>query len=148
MAVLRGFEILDTPPDPAFDDPTQLAAELLDIPIAAVSLFDTDRPWFKSQRGTALRKTLRGQAFCAHAITQDSLFGVRDARADPGFQDNPLDAADTRIRFDAEMPLLIDGQPDGTSCVIDREPRRLDSRQRSMLESLAGMAERALVQHR
>lgn len=148
IAVLRGIGILDTPPDPAFDDITRLAAELLDVPIVAVSLVDADRQWFKSKRGTAMSETPRAQAFCGHAIVQDSLFEVRDASADRRFHDNPLVTGEPRIRFYAGMPLRIDGQPVGTLCVIDREPRRLDSRQRSTLERLALMVERELIHHR
>jgi signal transduction histidine kinase/CheY-like chemotaxis protein/GAF domain-containing protein len=148
MNVLRGLGILDTAPDPAFDDITRLAAELLDVPIALVSLVDADRQWFKSRRGSAMHETPRDHAFCAHAIVQDALFEVRDARADRRFHDNPLVTGEPHVRFYAGMPLRIDGQPVGTLCVIDREPRRLDSRQRSMLERLAGMVERALVHHR
>ena len=40
---LLSYEVLDTPPDPAFDDFTALASRLLGVPIALISLLDQDR---------------------------------------------------------------------------------------------------------
>ena len=77
--------MLDTPPEPAFDDLTELARTLLDVPMAMVSLVDADRQWFKSAAGIALDGSPREHAFCAHAIAGDGPFVVPDARLDPRF---------------------------------------------------------------
>ncbi|XKH34997.1 hypothetical protein ACIU1J_01455 [Azospirillum doebereinerae] len=63
LAALRRFELLDTPPEDAFDHITRLAAKLLNVPIALVSLIDQDRQWFKSHLGLAVRETAREFAF-------------------------------------------------------------------------------------
>jgi signal transduction histidine kinase len=147
LSILHGLGILDTPPDPAFDALTRLAAEMLAVPIALVSLVDAHRQWFKSRSGLARAETPREDAFCAHAIAGDGLFEVTDAFSDPRFHDNPLVTGDPGIRFYAGMPLRIEGHAVGTLCVIDRSPRRLDAYQRSLLAQLAGMAERQLALH-
>ena len=51
LNALRRYAILDTPPDGAFDRITQLAAEMLEVPVAVVSLVDTNRVWYKSVHG-------------------------------------------------------------------------------------------------
>jgi hypothetical protein len=51
MDAVRRYDILDTPPDGAFDRIAALAARLLDAPIAIVSDVDTDSIWFKSHHG-------------------------------------------------------------------------------------------------
>ncbi|MBE2294252.1 MAG: serine/threonine protein kinase, partial [Phycisphaerales bacterium] len=51
MNVLRYYDILDTPPDGAFDRVTALVAKLMNVPVAIVSLVDHDRIWFKSHHG-------------------------------------------------------------------------------------------------
>lgn len=48
LSILRQFEILDTPPEPAFDRITRLAAKLLRAPMASIAFIDEDRQWFKS----------------------------------------------------------------------------------------------------
>ena len=43
LAALQRYQILDTPPDGAFDHLTAVAAALFRVPIAVVSLVDHDR---------------------------------------------------------------------------------------------------------
>ena len=124
LAALRNCAILDSPPEPAFDRVTQLAAKLFEVPIALVSLIDQDRQWFKSRVGLHIPETPRSMAFCAHAILSDSPLIVPDAAADTRFLDNPLVTAPDGIRFYAGVPILSpDGYPLGTLCVIDNAPR-------------------------
>ena len=47
LNALRRYAILDTPPEGAFDRITALAADMLEVPFAVVSLVDTSRVWYK-----------------------------------------------------------------------------------------------------
>src|SRR5687768_3984860 len=51
LDALRRLELLDSPPSEAFDRITRMAAQLFGLPIAAVSLTDSNRQWFKSKVG-------------------------------------------------------------------------------------------------
>jgi hypothetical protein len=68
LEALRGFDILDTPAEKAFDDLVRLALYICETPIAAVSFIDRDRQWFKSKVGLAVPETKRDISFCAHAL--------------------------------------------------------------------------------
>ena len=130
--------MLDTAPERAYDDVTRIAASICAVPIAIVSLIDTDRQWFKSRLGLAVAETHRDQAFCAHTILKPELLEVEDATLDVRFADNPLVLGDPGIRFYAGAPLLTPaGHALGSLCVIDREPRKLSAEQKASLESLA-----------
>ena len=66
MAALNRYGVLDTTPEAAFDDLANLAARLCDAPMAAVSLVDAERQWFKAEVGLGLPQTPRPVSFCAH----------------------------------------------------------------------------------
>lgn len=140
LAALRRYEILDTPPEPAFDRIVRLASHVLGAPISLVSLIDESRQWFKARRGIDASQTPRSMAFCAHAILSDDVLVVPDARADRRFADNPLVTGDPNIRFYAGAPLRTpEGHRLGTLCVIDRRPRDLDDEKRGLLADLSSL---------
>jgi two-component system, sensor histidine kinase len=136
LAVLRSLGVLDTPPEPNYDELTKLAAEICRVPMALISLVDTDRQWFKSRIGLEVPETSRASSFCAHAINQpNELLIVPDAHNDPRFSDNPLVLGEPHLRFYAGAPLVThDGWALGTLCVLDHAPRELTPAQ---LEALA-----------
>lgn len=142
LRVLQDYQILDSAPEPAFDDIVALAAELFDVPISAVSLVDADRQWFKASTGLDVAQTPRDISFCTHAMWSDGLFVVPDASQDPRFLDNPLVTGELGIRFYAGAPLrAADGSPLGTLCVIDTKPREgVTPREERVLRILAAQA--------
>ncbi|CBS89221.1 putative diguanylate cyclase/phosphodiesterase (GGDEF and EAL domains) (plasmid) [Azospirillum lipoferum 4B] len=141
LAALQRYELLDTPEEPAFDQITRLAAKLLNVPIALISLVDRDRQWFKSRVGLPARETPREQSFCAHALQSESLLVIGDARQDHRFAANPLVTGDPHIRFYAGAPLrTADGLTLGTICVIDDQPRpALSPEEEETLRDLSAM---------
>src|SRR5437867_1696873 len=145
LEALRELEILDTPPEPEFDDLALIASQICDTPISMISLIDHDRQWFKSKIGVEAKETSRDVAFCAHAILQRGLFVVADAMVDPRFSTNPLVTADPKIRFYAGAPLRTpDGHALGTLCVLDRTPRQLTEDQENALRALSRQVEAQL----
>ncbi|HKC25096.1 MAG TPA: ATP-binding protein, partial [Thermoanaerobaculia bacterium] len=141
LAALRRCGILDTEPEPAYDDLTLVASIVCSTPIAAITLVDERRQWFKSIIGLPVRETSRDLSFCAHTILEADVLVVPDALADARFSDNPLVTSEPRIRFYAGAPLVTsDGHALGTLCVVDRVPRTLTPAQISCLRALARQA--------
>jgi sigma-B regulation protein RsbU (phosphoserine phosphatase) len=140
MAAVRRYDILDTPPDGAFDRIAALAARLLNVPIAIVSVVDTDRIWFKSHHGLDVTEIGRDPGLCASAILGSEPWLVTDAEHDPRTLSNPLVAGDFGLRFYAGAPLTThDGHNLGTLCAIDLIPRPISEHETAILTDLAAL---------
>ncbi|MBD1995446.1 PAS domain S-box protein [Leptolyngbya sp. FACHB-541] len=138
VKALCQLNILDTAPEPAFDDLARLAAYICQTPVALVSLVDSDRLWFKSKVGLDTSEIPRDATFCAQAILQTGPLVVNDVQQDEQFVHIPLAQADPAVRFYAGMPLVTgEGYGLGTLCVLDYVPRQLDSAQLEALQALA-----------
>ncbi|MBI1686045.1 PAS domain S-box protein [Caulobacter hibisci] len=126
LAALASYRILDTAPEPSFDQLTAFAADLFGAPIALISLVDEHRQWFKSRHGLDGESTPRELAFCDHALRLEphSVMVVEDATQDPRFAANPFVTGEPDVRFYAGALLSDrDGANLGTLCVIDSSPR-------------------------
>jgi len=138
LDTLRRLELLDTPPSEAFDRITRMAAQLFDLPIAAVSLTDSDRQWFKSKIGVAHDTIPRMRAPCAMVADSGGLLVVPDLLQDDYFRDSPL--AEGGIRFYAGAPLTTsEGYCLGAMCVLGTEPRQVTAAESQALRDLATM---------
>lgn len=140
IKALKRYEILDTPTDGSFDRITSLVARLFNVPIAIVSLVDTDRIWFKSHHGLSVEQIDREPGLCASAILSNEVYHIANAIEDPRCLANPLVAGEFGLRFYAAAPLKTkDGYNLGTLCVIDRIPREITSKEEKILEDLAAI---------
>lgn len=140
LEAVRRYDILDTPPDGAYDRITALAARLFQVPIAIVSIVDSDRIWFKSRYGVDATEVDRDPGLCASAILQNGPYIIEDAIEDARTLTNPLVAGEMGFRFYAAVPLTTrDSFNLGTLCVIDRKPRKLNQAEIENLQDLASM---------
>ena len=137
LAVLRSYEVLDTPPEQSLDDLAELAAHICATPAAFITLVDEHRVWLKAKVGAESTDTPRELSFCAHTILTDDLLVVADATKDPRFARNPLVTGGPGIRFYAGAPLVTpEGASLGALCVVDLAPRRLTVEQEQALRVL------------
>ena len=137
IAALKSYAIMDTDPEQYFDQLTWLAAKIFGVPIAVVSLVDSNRQWFKSCFGLDATETDRDLAFCSHAILGDEVFEISDASKDERFADNPLVTGPPNIRFYAGKPLIdSNGYALGTLCLIGTAPGKLSSIEKEILSVL------------
>lgn len=145
LVKLRSYEILDSLPEETYQRITRLAAQMLDMPVAVISLVEGNRQWFKARVGSDRDEIPRELSFCAHAICQDDVFVVENATQDARFSQNPFVTGDPNIRFYAGAPLCTnDGLNMGTLAVIDRKPRTISEKDKQTLADFAAMVMDAL----
>ena len=138
LQALADYGLMDTPPEPVFDEIVALASYVFRAPIALVSLLDEKRQWFKARTGLDVSEIPREHAFCVHTILEPEGMVVSDALSDPRFASNPFVTGKPGIRFYAGTPLRTrEGHALGTLCVLDTKPRfHLDPEQMQALQML------------
>jgi len=145
LTALHSLDLLDTPPDERFERIARIAREVAHTPMAAVSLVDVYREWFKARIGPLPDEIEREVSFGAHAILDPDPMVVEDATLDLRFFDNPLVRFEPKVRFYLACPIHSPGGlPLGTLAVADTEPRQLDPGELAALVDVAGLAEREL----
>ena len=140
LNALRQYQILDTPPEPAFDRIAEMAANFFHVPMAGLSLVDEDRVWFKSRVGTNAQQIARDAGLCSSAMLSQGVYYLRDASHDERAVGHSF-VADLGIHFYAAAPLRNhEGFNLGTVWVLDQKPRELASSDAEMLRTLAALA--------
>ena len=128
LAAVRALDILYSPPEIAYDEIGELAAQICQCPVAFVSFMDDDRQWFKSRYGLppGYTECLREVSLCATTICGAELVVAPDLRKDARFNQSQLVTGDPHLQFYCGMPLITEeGYALGTLCVVDFEPRQL-----------------------
>lgn len=151
LQALRETQLLDTPPEEAFDRLTALASKILRAPVSLITLVDSDRQYFKSQVGLGepwaqQRETPLSHSFCKHVVATGKPLVVTDARSHPLLRENKA-ISELGVVAYAGIPLeTSEGQTLGSFCAIDREPRVWTQEEIDILRdlTLATMTEIAL----
>ncbi len=105
IEALYRYKILDTLSEQEFDEITKLVTFICDVPIALITLIDSERQWFKSKIGIDGTETLRKDSFCQHAIMQNQVYEVSDTLKSPVLKDNPFVTGDMKLRYYAGAPI-------------------------------------------
>ena len=140
LARLAGYRILDTPPEPAFDDLARRAQEAVHAPMAWLAFHDSERDWVKAGVGIAFAELAGARRLALRRAAFTAAVEIEDAMATP-LRTHPLVAGEPRVRFLCAVPLVTpEGHAVGTLNVADRVPRHLGPAERTALENLATLA--------
>jgi diguanylate cyclase (GGDEF)-like protein len=144
--VLHSLGLLHSAPDERFDRLTRLAKRLFNVPVAKVTLVDTDAVYALSCAGQSSAPVPRELSFCSHTIVNDGMLVVPDTRTDPRFRDNPYVTSAPYIRFYAGYPLAVPGGARlGALCLVDFDPRNFGDEDVALLRDLATMVEQEVA---
>lgn len=146
MAALRASGLLDTPPDVAFDRVTGLAARLLGVPTALLSLVDKDRQFFKSQVGVAdpwasARQTPLTHSFCQWVVCGREPVKVNDARQHPVLRNNAAIRDMSVIAYLGVPVHSAQGEALGSLCALEAQPRAWNEHDQAVMVDLSRLVE-------
>jgi len=140
LDALRRYEVLDSDPEESFNDVVKLLCRIFDVRMAAISLIDENRQWFKAIIGLDATETPRTDAFCDHTIGSAEPMAISDATRDSRFAENPLVLNAPGIRCYLGAPLTTpDGYNIGSICIMGTEPRTFSASERDILKGFAGI---------
>ncbi|AWS43275.1 PP2C family protein-serine/threonine phosphatase [Streptosporangium sp. 'caverna'] len=142
LAAVRASGLLDTAPEPVFDDLAGLAITITGAPMAFVTVVDERRSFWKSVIGLGelpieKRQNAAEASFCHLVVAADGPLIVTDAATDERVR-TISSVTEMGIGAWAGYPIHSpDGQVLGTFCVVDSTPRDWTETQIKTLATLA-----------
>jgi diguanylate cyclase (GGDEF)-like protein len=149
IANIHSLDLFYTPLEERFERITRVARRALQVPVAAISLLNEDKQWFKSAAGWGISELPREQAICKLTVAGESLLTIADTTADPRIAELPIVVSAPRFRAYAGHPLVDEhGAIVGTFCVFDLRAREFTPADRQTMLDLTAMAQRELLSDR
>jgi diguanylate cyclase (GGDEF)-like protein len=149
LANIHSLDLLYTPLEERFERITRIARRALHAPVAAISLLNEDKQWFKSAAGWGISELPRSQAICRLTVEGNQIVMINDTVADPRVASLPIVSSAPRFRAYAGHPLIDEhGACVGTFCVLDLRPREFTAVDRQTLMDIAALAQRELLSDR
>jgi diguanylate cyclase (GGDEF)-like protein len=149
IANIHSLDLFYTPLEERFERITRLARRAMHVPVAAISLLNEDKQWFKSAAGWGISELPREQAICKLTVLGNELLTIPDTTSDPRISDLPIVVSAPRFRSYAGCPLVDEhGAVVGTFCVFDLRTREFSPADKQTMLDLAALAQRELLSDR
>src|SRR5579862_9138486 len=150
LAALESLAILDTPPEPAYDAITRLAADYFEAEMAFIGFADETRVWVKSHVGGVFRELARASSIFDLVLASDGPLVIPDIGVHPDFQERRIHLRTRGWVFIAVAPVCAgDGHVVGMLAVFRTQTRGplLENELRT-LTNLATMVSSQLELHK
>jgi diguanylate cyclase (GGDEF)-like protein len=145
IANIHTLDLFYTPLEERFERITRVARRALQVPVAAITLLNDEKQWFKSAAGWGIAELPRDASFCRFTLEANELVAIPDTLADPRTSASSLVVSAPRFRAYAGFPLSDEhGVVSGTFCVFDIKPREFSQADRQTIVDLGAMAQREL----
>ncbi len=130
-------KLLDSPREWKFDCIIENISRKLDVPIAAMTLVEPHRQFFKSQTGIDANETDIKYSLCQYVVCKAGPVMIEDADQSD-FSDHPA-ILELGIKSYLGVPLYFEKSIIGTLCVADNKPRRWGQGETTFLQNQATM---------
>jgi hypothetical protein len=138
LRAIQRFLHLETNKDAELQEIVDLSAELLNCPLAIVTLIDGDLQHVLYKGGTDVKDNIKYNAFRQNIDHSGSLLIIPDTLKDPAHSGSITIGGTLDMRFYAGAELRShDGHRIGNLCVLNTEPGDLSAAQQQLLKMLA-----------
>lgn len=145
LKMLEKYGVLDASSDRSLDRFTFMAAILLDVPMAVISIADATNIWYISRYGVKGEYVSRKNGLYTFGLNADACYFVEDTLKEECLRNNPMVTGDLGLRFYAGIPLISEeGHRLGSLCVMDRKSTEFTLEKRRLLELVAELLMQAL----
>lgn len=150
LEALQSLHQLDTSPEKFFDNVAQMVARCFNMPIALISLVDTERVFFKANVGMpGIQNVARGNSLCSLAILDNAPTVFSNTLQEPCLLANPFVAGEFGLRFYAGAPITTEeGYHLGAVCVLDKKPREFSESDKELLARFSNSVMKAFFKKR
>jgi diguanylate cyclase (GGDEF)-like protein len=149
IANIHSLDLFYTPLEERFERITRIARRALQVPVAAITLLNDDKQWFKSAAGWGISELPREHGICRFTVEENRLVTIGDTSTDSRTAQSPIVVSAPRFRSYAGHPLADEhGNVAGTFCVFDLKPREFNAADRQTVTDLAAMTQRELLSDR
>ncbi len=137
--------VLYAPKNEELYETVRSVAKECDIPIALVTIVDSEWEWFLVNTASTKTHGPREHSFCNYTILGDDVHVVEDLTQDVRYKESVYVKGEPHLRFYAGMPLTLeDGGKHGALCMIDYKSRSLTPAQMKLIR-IAGNHVSALL---
>ncbi|WP_370213670.1 sensor histidine kinase [Mesoflavibacter profundi] len=140
LLALKSYKLDRHQNDVDFNNITELASSLTNIPSSLISIVEEDEVWFKSAKGMQICTSDRNLSFCSYAVaSDDDIYIVEDTKKDLRFINHPYtkNGKDSVVFYAGVCLVDKNDHKLGTLCVIDNKPNSLNEQQKDALKLLA-----------
>ncbi|HZF27853.1 MAG TPA: sensor domain-containing diguanylate cyclase [Gammaproteobacteria bacterium] len=149
IANIHSLDLFYTPLEERFERITRIARRAMQVPVAAITLLNEEKQWFKSAAGWGISELPRSHSLCRFVVEENRPLTIADTLQDPRSAQSPIVLSPPRFRAYAGHPLADEhGDVCGTFCVFDLKPREFTAADRQALADLAAMSQRELLSDR
>jgi diguanylate cyclase (GGDEF)-like protein len=149
IANIHSLDLFYTPLEERFERITRIARRALQVPVAAITLLNEEKQWFKSAAGWGISELPREHGICRFTVEENRLVTIGDTSTDSRTAQSPIVVSAPRFRSYAGHPLADEhGNVAGTFCVFDLKPREFNAADRQTVTDLAAMTQRELLSDR
>ncbi|KJD36227.1 hypothetical protein PW52_06415 [Tamlana sedimentorum] len=139
LLAVKSYHLPKNQNDVDFNNITELACSITNLPNALISIVDEKEVWFKSAKGMDICSTDRSLSFCSYAVaSENDVYIIENTKKDSNFKNHPFVKNNEPIIFYAGVCLKDNNNHKlGTLCVIDHKENKLNNEQIESLKILA-----------